>query len=135
MTRIYDDRGQAARNWVSMAILIGAVLWGVVEIVRAATGAADETGYLFGLGFFAAAVYGAYRLVVDSRDVIMRFEADVSSGQSVATLWQPWGLRRLAAPLDQLKNWRMYIAMRSRASATISCASTTRPIRVRCRSS
>lgn len=118
MTRIYDDRAFAARNWLSTAILIAAAVWGIVEIVRAAMGNSDDTGYLFGVGFLAAAAYGTYRLIADSRDTIVRLEADFGSGQSVMTLWQPWGLRRLSAPLSALKGWRLYIAVKTRMQRT-----------------
>lgn len=114
MNRIYDDRGFVLRNWASTAILVMAVVWGAVEVARAATGVSDETGYLFGAEFIAAAAYGAYRLIADLRDTIIRLEVDSGSGQSVATLWQPWGLRRLSAPLSELKGWRLYITMRSK---------------------
>ncbi len=114
MTRVYNDRGFLARSWGSMAILVMAVIWGVVEMVRAYVGAGDQTGYLFGAGFMAAAAYGGYRMWSDTRDTIARLEADFASGQSVVTLWRPWGLQRLTAPLDQLSGWRMYISMRTR---------------------
>ena len=118
MIRLYNDRGLAARNWVSAGVLVVAVIWGIVEIVRAKIGASDTTGFLFGVGFLAAAAYGAYRLTAEARDTIIRFEADFGNGQSVVTLWQPWGLRRLVAPLAELKGWRMYVAVKSRTQRT-----------------
>ncbi len=114
MTRIYDDRGLMTRNWISIAILVGAVIWGIAEIVRAYLGMSDDTGYLFGAGFLAAAVYGGYRMFAEARDTIVRFEADDASGQSVVTLWRPWGVQRMTAPLAALTGWRMYIAMKAR---------------------
>lgn len=114
MTRIYNDRGLVVRNWVSIAILVGAVLWGILEIVRYRSGASDSTGLLFGIGFLAAAAYGAYRIVTDTRDSIVRIETDFDSGQSQIMLWQPWGMRRLAASRGQLGEWRMYISMKTR---------------------
>ena len=118
MTRIYDDRGFVLRNWASMAILIGAVAWGLVEIVRYQTGASDSTGLLFGVGFLAASAYGGYRLFAEARDTIVRFETNSDGGQSVVTLWRPWGLQRLAAPMAALGGWRMYIALKSRNMRT-----------------
>jgi hypothetical protein len=118
MIRLFDDRGLVLRNWFSIAILVAAVIWGVIEIVRSEMGAADQTGLLFGLGFFAAAAYGLYRMLGDGRDTITRFEADFESGQSAATLWRPWGLRRLEAPLTRVTGWRMYVAVRRRNQPT-----------------
>lgn len=118
MTRIYNDRGFVLRNWVSMAILAGATVWGVVEILRYLAGSSDSTGLLFGVGFLAAAAYGGYRILNDGRDAIVRLEADLDGGASVVTLWRPWGLRRLTAPLDQLHGWRMYIEMKTRSQRT-----------------
>jgi hypothetical protein len=115
MNRVYNDRNAALRNWGSMTVLVLAVLWGIAEIIRTQMGAEDHTGYLFGAGFLAGAAYGGYRLFIDTRDTIMRLEADFASGQSVVTLWRPWGLSRLAAPLDALSGWRMYISLRTRA--------------------
>ena len=118
MTRLYSDRGFAARNWASTAILIVAMAWGILEIVRAKMGISDESGYFFGAGFLAAAAYGGYRMLADARDTIFRLEADFGSGQSVVTLWRPWGMQRLAAPLDALTGWRMYIAIKTRQHRT-----------------
>ncbi len=118
MIRIYDDRGFVLRNWASTAILVGATVWGVLEIVRYQTGASDSTGLLFGAGFLAASAYGAYRLFAEARDTIVRLETDSDGGQSVVTLWRPWGLQRLAAPLAALGGWRMYIAVKSRNMRT-----------------
>jgi hypothetical protein len=112
MPRLFNDRGMTLRSWISVAVLIGAVIWGGVEIMRAVTGASDETGYLFGLGFLGASAYGLYRMLADTRDTILRIEADFASGQSVISLWRPWGPVRLAAPLAALSNWRMYVSMR-----------------------
>jgi hypothetical protein len=113
-TRIYDDRSFARRNWASLGILVVAVAWGVAESIRFQIGASDQTGLLFGLGFLVAAAYGFYRLYADSRDAIMRIDADLDNGQSVVTLWRPWGPQRLTAPLAALTGWRMYIAMKTR---------------------
>ena len=118
MTRLYNDRGFAARNWASTAILAAAILWGIAEIVRVKMGASDDSGYFFGAGFLAAAAYGGYRMLADARDTIFRLEADFDSGQSVVTLWRPWGLQRLAAPLAALTGWRMYIAIKTRQQRT-----------------
>jgi hypothetical protein len=118
MVRVFDDRGMALRSWLSVAILAGAVVWGAVEIVRVQTGAADDTGYLFGFGFLAAAAYGAKRLLDDSRDALVRLEVDFEGGQSVATLWRPWGLQRLAAPISQLSGWNLYISVKTRQQHT-----------------
>jgi hypothetical protein len=118
MTLIYEDRGLGLRGWFSTAVLIGATIWGCIEILRAQAGTADSTGYLFGAGFLAASAYGAFRLFNDSRDAIVRIEADFASGQSVVTLWRPWGLKRLVAPLNQLSNWRMYVALKTRNQQT-----------------
>lgn len=118
MAALYDDRGAMWRNWLSTAVLIGALIWGVVEIVRAQMGASDSTGFLFGIGFLVAAAYGAYKMLSDARDTIVRLEADRDGGQSVVTLWRPWGPRRLEAPLGALRNWRMYVAIRKRNQPT-----------------
>lgn len=118
MVRVFDDRGMALRNWLSTGILVAAVVWGIVEILRTQMGAADDTGYLFGFGFLAAAAYGAKRLLDDTRDSLVRLEADFDSGQSVAMLWRPWGLRRLAAPISRLSGWNLYIAIKTRQQPT-----------------
>ncbi len=115
VTRIFDDRGFAIRNWISTAILVVAIIWGIIELVRAAKGMSDQTGYLFGAGFIAAAAYGGYRMLAEARDAIIRFDVDFGSGQSVATLWRPWGLQRLTVPLDALSGWRLYVSMRTRS--------------------
>ncbi len=119
MTRVFDDRGLVVRNWLSVAVLVAAFLWGIVELVRAQAAVSDQTGFLFGLGFIAASAYGLYRLLSDSRDAIMRFDADYGSGQSVTTLWRPWGPSRLEAPLAALSSsWRLYVAMKKRNQPT-----------------
>lgn len=118
MTRVFDDRGMAMRNWISAAVLAGAILWGIVEIGRTLVGVADDTGYLFGFGFLAAAAYGAKRLLDDSRDSLVRLEVDFGSGESVATLWRPWGLQRLTAPVGRLSGWNFYIAVKTRQQRT-----------------
>ena len=118
MTRIYDDRGFVMRNWVSMAILAAAVIWGGVEILRAAKDGGDTTGYLFGAGFLAASAYGLNRILGEARDAIVRIEADSGSGQSVVTLWRPWGLHRLTGPLEALSGWRLFIAVKARNQNT-----------------
>ncbi len=116
MNRAFDDRAFVLRNWFSMAILAGATVWGVLEIVRYQTGRSDSTGLLFGVGFLAASAYGVYRLMAEARDTIVRLET--GGGQSVVTLWRPWGLQRLAAPLAALDGWRMFIAMKTRSQRT-----------------
>ncbi len=134
MIRIYDDRGFVLRNWLSMAILVGATIWGVVEIVRYQTGVSDNTGLLFGVGFLAASAYGGYRMFSDARDAIVRIEADFDSGQSAVTLWRPWGLHRLAAPLAALSGWRMYVAVKTRNQQTyllqVNHADNPRPLHI-----
>ncbi len=118
MNPVFDDRGFVLRSWISVAVLVAAVIWGIVEIVRAQTGSSDETGLLFGFGFLAAAAYGLYRLLSESRDQIVRLEADFGSRQAVVTQWRPWGFQRLATSLDQLTGWRMYVAVRRRNQPT-----------------
>jgi hypothetical protein len=86
--------------------------------MRTVRGGADQTGYLFGAGFIAAAIYGGYRVLSDARDTIVRIEADFASGQALVTQWRPWGLQRLATPLDQLTGWRMYVAVKRRNQPT-----------------
>ena len=118
MVRVFDDRGMAWRNWLSTAILAAAVVWGIVEMLRTQMGAADDTGYLFGFGFLAAAAYGAKKLLDDSRDSLVCLEADFDGGHSVATLWRPWGLQRLSAPIGRLSGWNLYIAIKTRQQHT-----------------
>ena len=118
MTRIYDDRGLVVRNWVSMGILVAAVIWGLLELLHALKGGGDTSGYLFGLGFLAASAYGLNRILGEARDAIVRIEVDSGSGQSVVTLWRPWGLHRLTGPLEALSGWRLFIAVKARNQNT-----------------
>ena len=102
MTRIYDDRGlRCCATGRRLRSSSAPSCWGMLEIVRGQTGMSDTTGYLFGVGFVGAAVYGGYRIFAEARDTIVRLETDDASGQSVVTLWRPWGLQRMTAPLDR----------------------------------
>ena len=118
MTRIYDNRGFAMRNWASSAILAAAFCWGLWEIWRAAHGMSDPSGYLFGIGFVGAAIYGAGRVLDEARDAVVRLETDGASGRSVIVQWRPWGLQRIEGPLDRLSGWRFHVRVGNRNQRT-----------------
>lgn len=109
MTRIHDDTAVAKRSNISLAILIAAFAYGIWEFWYAATVSGDTAGYFFGFGFVGGAIYGLRTTLVEARDLVIAFDADLKTGQAAISLWRPLGNKRIETSLDRITGWRHWI--------------------------
>jgi hypothetical protein len=109
MTRIHDDSAVAKRSNISLAILIAAFAYGIWEFWHVATVSGDMGGYFFGFAFVGGAIYGLRTTLKEARDLVFAFDADLSTGHAMISLWRPLGNKRIKTSLDRITGWRHWI--------------------------
>lgn len=114
MKRILSIRGMVWRSNLSLAILTAVCAYGLWELWLAATVTGNPTGYLFAAIFIGGAAYGVRSALIETRDLVMSFEADTDSGKAAITLWRPLRLKRIDTTLDRITGWRHWIQTASR---------------------
>ena len=128
MTLIYDNRSLWRRNAILMAVVVGAVLWGVWEFWHAAHGGDASTGSMFGVLFLVGGGYSFYQLLSEQLDVVTSVERD-AAGALTITAWRLQGPLRLAGPFS---NWRPHVRMSGRQRQLllyVDAADHARPLR------
>jgi hypothetical protein len=112
VTRIYEQKGYATRLRFSTAVLVLAFLYGCWEIYLGLSTPSDgNNNLIFGPLFALAAIYGFWRLMQDSGNVITALDR-TDDGNLVATLWRPWGTAKIRGP--GFANWCYYVALKGR---------------------
>lgn len=114
MKRILSIRGMVWRSNLSLAILTAVFAYGLWELWLAATVTGSPTGYLFAVVFIGGAAYGVRSALLETRDLVMSFEADTDSGKAAITLWRPFRMKRIDTTLDRITGWRHWIQTASR---------------------
>lgn len=130
MTRIYENRGYWWRQTISFAIVILVTIYGAWELWQANSapegyvsplgemfGIGDDR-WLFGIAFLFGGIYGGWQLIRDSTDTVASVETD-DAGNSVVTLWRPFGPLKLRAALSALTDWRVYVKLGNRNTRAI----------------
>jgi len=119
MTRIYENRGFAKRNNISVVVLVAVFIYGLFELYRAFGGEGqDSTAAMFGVLFIAGAIYGAYTIWNDGRDQVGIIDADFDKGMAYITLWRPFRNVVVEAPIDALTGWRHWVKVGKRNMRT-----------------
>jgi hypothetical protein len=115
MERLYDNPGFARRQNISVAVLVLVVLYGIFELWTAfSSSAGDSTGAMFGVLFVGGGLYGAKTIWDEGRDLVIGFDADLTAGRGVITLWRPFRTLALDVALDRITGWRHWVKVGKR---------------------
>ncbi len=128
MTRAYQNPDVSRRSNLSTVVLVLIGTYGLWELWRAGSSPADSQtiDYLFGIAFVGGAAYGLRQIISDTRDLVLAFDVEPTTGNTVATLWRPFGRQRLEADRDRLTDWRFYVRIGKRNVRTF-CLYVTHP--------
>jgi hypothetical protein len=108
MTRIYRNVAFARRMTITTVVIVVVIVFGFWELWAALNPGPGGAGYgfLFAALFIFGGLYGLRQMQTDFADTVVSVDADEKGGAARITVWRPFLPKRLAGPLDQLRNWR-----------------------------
>lgn len=118
MERLYDNTAISRRSNISLAILIPIFAYGIWELWHAATVSGDKAAYIYGIIFVGGALYGLRTMLAETRDLVVAFDADLTSRHAMMLLWRPFRMKRIDTELEQITGWRHRVSTESRGRRT-----------------